>query len=141
MTPKYTYLYLQETLIFPLNNLVTVSVISLSGWQTIDLGSMQTKQIYISTSRQCSKLTHFFPTNILSHSITPSDTVRNLGVTFDSYFNFRKHFYVKCLLFVTFAVFVTIFLFQSPKLLLHHSLLIGLITATLFFITSHLRIF
>ena len=39
------YLYLQQTLIFPLNNLVTVSVISLAGWQTIHLSSMPTKQI------------------------------------------------------------------------------------------------
>ena len=37
--------------------------------------------------------------------------------------------------------FGAIFLFQSPKPLLQHSLLVGLITATLFFITLHLRIF
>ena len=37
------------------------------------------------------KLTRFFPTPILNHSITPSHSVRNLGVTFDSDFNFRKH--------------------------------------------------
>jgi len=42
------------------------------------------------------KFTHFFPTNILSHSITPSDTVRNLSVTFDSDFNFRKHVSLTC---------------------------------------------
>ena len=43
-------------------------------------------------------------------------------------------------IFVTFAVFVALFLFQSPKPLLQHSLLVGLITAPLSFITSHLRI-
>ena len=45
MTPKYTYLYSQPTLIFPLNNLLTVSVLSLAVWQTINVGSMPTKQI------------------------------------------------------------------------------------------------
>ena len=34
---------------------------------------------------------------------------------------------------MTFVAFVAIFLFQSPKPLLLHSLLVGLITATLFF--------
>jgi len=52
--------------------------------------------IIIGTSSQRSNLTHFFPTNILSHSITPSETVRNLGVTFDSDFNFRKHINLTC---------------------------------------------
>ena len=37
--------YLQQTLIFPLKNLVTVSVISLGRWQTINLGLMPIKQI------------------------------------------------------------------------------------------------
>ena len=37
------------------------------------------------------QLTRLFPTPILNRSITPSDTVHNLGVTFDSDFNFRKH--------------------------------------------------
>jgi len=47
--------------------------------------------IIIGASRQRSKLIHFFPTNILCRSITSQDTVRNLGVTFDSDFNLRKH--------------------------------------------------
>jgi len=34
--------------------------------------------------------------NILSHSITPSDTLRNIDVTFDSDFNFRKHVSLTC---------------------------------------------
>ena len=43
------------------------------------------------------KLTHLFPMNILRYSITPSDTVRNLGVTFDSaFFNFRKLISLTC---------------------------------------------
>jgi len=40
--------------------------------------------------------TRFFPTPILNHSITPSYAVRNLGVTFDSDFNFRKYVSLTC---------------------------------------------
>jgi len=60
------------------------------------LNANKTDSIIIGTSRQHSKLTHYFPTNILSHSITPSDTVPNLGVTFYSDFNFRKHISPTC---------------------------------------------
>jgi len=62
----------------------------------LGLNANTTDFIIIDTSRQRSKLTHFFPTNILSHSITPSDIVRNLGDTFDSDFNFRKHVSMTC---------------------------------------------
>jgi len=57
----------------------------------------KTDFISIGTSRQCSKLIRLFPMNTLSHSITPSDTVCNLGVTFGSDFNFRKHVSLTCL--------------------------------------------
>ena len=59
---------------------------------------MRTKQIssFYCTSRQRSKLTRFFPTNLLSHRITPSDAVRNLDVTFDSDLNFRKQISLAC---------------------------------------------
>jgi len=60
------------------------------------LNANKTDFIIIGTSRQCSKLTPFLPTNVLSHSITPSDTVRNLGVTFDSDLNLRKHVSLTC---------------------------------------------
>jgi len=60
------------------------------------LNANKTDLIIIGISRQRSKLTHFFPSNILSHSITPSDIVRNLGVTFDSDFNFREHVSLTC---------------------------------------------
>jgi len=98
MTPKSTHLYLQQTLIYPLKTLVTVSVISLC-WMTNNrlwLNANKTDFIIIGTLRKRSKRTLFFPTNILNPSITPSDTVRNLGVTFDSNFNFRKHISLTC---------------------------------------------
>jgi len=56
----------------------------------IRLNANKTDFIVIGTSRQRRKLTHFFPTNIFSHSIIPSDTVRNLYVTFDSDVNLIK---------------------------------------------------
>jgi len=71
----------------------------ISGWMTnnkLRLNANKTVFIIIGTSRQRRKLTCFFPTNILSHSITPSDTVRNLRVTFDSDFNFGKHIPLTC---------------------------------------------
>ena len=37
------------------------------------------------------KLNPFFPVNILSESLIPSDAVKNLGVWFDSDFSFTKH--------------------------------------------------
>ena len=109
------------------------------------LNANKTYFIIIGTSRQSCKPTRFFPVNIVSHSITPPDAVRNLGIIFDNDFNFRKHISLTCrrcfyYIFVTFTVFVAIFLFQSPKPLLQHSLPVGLFTATLFFIASHLRI-
>ena len=98
MAPNYTYIYLPQTLIFPLRNLVTC-LGDISGWITnnkLRLNANKTDFIIIGTSRQCSKLTHFFPTNIHSHSITQSDIVRNLGVTCRRDFNFRKHFSLTC---------------------------------------------
>jgi len=65
----------------------------ISGWTTnnrLRLNANKTDFFIIGTSRQHSKLTRFFPTPILNHSITVSDTVRNIGVTIDSDFNFRK---------------------------------------------------
>ena len=75
-------------------------------------------------------------TPILNNSITLSHTLRNIAVTSDCDFNFRKHI---SLTYVAAAsiIFVSIFIFQSPKPLLQQSLLGGLIIATLFFITSH----
>jgi len=72
----------------------------ISGWMinnNLRLNAYKTSFIIIRISRQRNKHTHFFPTNILCHSITPSNTLRNLGVTFDSDFNFIKHISLSCL--------------------------------------------
>jgi len=69
----------------------------------------------------------------------------NLGVIFDSDFNFRKHISLTCRSHFYHIrdlrrIRRYISLSVAKTILLQHSLLVGLITATIFFITSHLRI-
>ena len=47
--------------------------------------------IIIGTKQQRHKLSNHFPVKLLDNDITPSDSVRNLGVIFDSDFSFHKH--------------------------------------------------
>ena len=56
----------------------------------------KTEFIIIGTSTQRAKLSGFFPTHILSQSITPAALVLNLGVTFDENFNFKQHISKTC---------------------------------------------
>ena len=58
----------------------------------LNVSADKTYFIIICTERRCSILTRFFPTLIITLSITPSDILHNLGVTF----NFRKHISLKC---------------------------------------------
>jgi len=63
---------------------------NICGWMTnnkLRFHAYNADLIITDKSKQRSKLTHFFSTNILSHSITPSDTVGNIGATLDSEFN------------------------------------------------------
>ena len=53
-------------------------------------------EFLIGTSKQRAKLDGFFPTHILSQSITPAASVLNLGVTFDENFNFKQHISKTC---------------------------------------------
>ena len=94
MTPKYTYLYLQQTQIVLLHTKTTVLVIFLAEW--LGLNADKRDFIIISTSRQLSKITRFLPTPVLNHSRTPSHTVRNLSIAFDGDFNFRILFSQIC---------------------------------------------
>ncbi|KAK2150103.1 hypothetical protein LSH36_423g01000 [Paralvinella palmiformis] len=109
------------------------------------LNGNRTDLIIIGTSRQRQHLIHFVRTNLLSHSITLSDTVRNLGVTFHSHFNFRKPVSLACRsCFYHIHDLRRIRLYislSSSNPLLMHSLLVGLINPTLFFVLLHLRIF
>ena len=51
----------------------------------------KTEFIIIGTKQQRHKLSNHFPVKLLDNDITPSDSVRNLGVIFDSDFSFHKH--------------------------------------------------
>ena len=53
----------------------------------LKLNADKTEFIIIGASRQRAKLDGLFPTQILSQSITPTDLIFNLGVTFDENFN------------------------------------------------------
>ena len=57
----------------------------------LKLNSDKTEFIIIGTKRQRHKLSNHFPVKLLDNDICPSDSVRNLGVLFDSDFSFHKH--------------------------------------------------
>ena len=57
----------------------------------LKLNSDKTEFIIIGTKRQRHKLSNHFPVKLLDNDICPSDSVRNLGVVFDSDFSFHKH--------------------------------------------------
>ena len=99
MTPKYKYCFLST-------EGSHISLIQLGGcfsdissWMTknrLKLNANKTYIIIISTSRQRNKLTRFFSTPILKHTITPLHIVHNLGVIFNSDFNLRKYVSLTC---------------------------------------------
>ena len=57
----------------------------------LKLNSNKTEFIIIGTKQQRHKLSNHFPVKLLDNDISPSDSVRNLGVIFDSDFSFHKH--------------------------------------------------
>ena len=57
----------------------------------LKLNSDKTEFIIIGTKQQRQKLSNHFPVKLLDNDISPSDSVRNLGVIFDSDFSFHKH--------------------------------------------------
>ena len=62
----------------------------------LKLNADKTEFLIIGTSTQRAKLHGFFPTHILSQSITPAASVLNLGVRFDENFNFKQHISKTC---------------------------------------------
>jgi len=62
----------------------------------LKLNADKTEFLIIGTPKQRRKLDGFFPTRILSQSITPAASARNLGVTFDENFNFNRHISKTC---------------------------------------------
>ena len=57
----------------------------------LKLNSDKTEFIIIGTKQQRHKLSNHFPVKLLDNDISPSDSVRILGVIFDSDFSFHKH--------------------------------------------------
>ena len=57
----------------------------------LKLNSNKTEFIIFGTKQQRHKLSNHFPVKLLDNDISPSDSVRNLGVIFDSDFSFHKH--------------------------------------------------
>ena len=57
----------------------------------LKLNSNKTEFIIIGTKQQRHKLSNHFPVKLLDNDISPCDSVRNLGVIFDSDFSFHKH--------------------------------------------------
>ena len=57
----------------------------------LKLNSDKTEFIIIGTKQQRHKLSNHFPVKLLDNNISPSDSVRNLGVIFDSDFSLHKH--------------------------------------------------
>ena len=52
----------------------------------------KTEFIIIGTKQQRHKLSNHFLVKLLDNDISPSDSVRNLGVVFDSDFSFHIHY-------------------------------------------------
>ena len=67
------------------------NVSSKIGCVLLKLNSNKTEFIIIGTKQQRHKLSNHFPVKLLDNDISPSDSVRNLGVIFDSDFSFHKH--------------------------------------------------
>ena len=62
----------------------------------LKLNPDKTDLIIIGTKQQRNKVINHFPVKLLGSDTFPSDTVRNLGVVFDSDFNFRQHIAQVC---------------------------------------------
>ena len=62
----------------------------------LKLNPDKTYLIIIGTKQQRNKVINHFPVKLLGSDTFPSDTVRNLGVIFDSDFNFRQHISQVC---------------------------------------------
>ena len=63
---------------------------------TLRLNPDKTDLISIGTKQQRNRVINHFPVKLLGRDTFPSDTVRNLGVVFDSEFNFRYYISQVC---------------------------------------------
>ncbi len=68
-------------------------------WMTqnkLKLNPDKTEFLLIGNKIQREKFSNFFPVNLLDKETTPTPSARNLGVIFDSDFNFKKHISQTC---------------------------------------------
>ena len=57
----------------------------------LKLNPEKTEFILIGSKNNCKQLLPHFPINILGNQVSPAQSVRNLGVVFDSNFSFSDH--------------------------------------------------
>ena len=62
----------------------------------LELNPDKTNLIIIGTKQQRNRVINHYPDKLLRSDTFPSNTVRNLGVVFDSDFNFRQHISQVC---------------------------------------------
>ena len=79
-----------HTSISTVNNCLTITV-SLMESSKLKLNVDQTYIIIIGTKQQRNKSVDYFPINILGNDTSPPESVRNLGVVFDSNFSFHQY--------------------------------------------------
>ena len=119
----------------------------ISGWMTkINLGSIPTNRIYL-LKIHANKAAKLLFSSLRASLVIASNyqtlyaiLVLHLIAILILENMFLRHVVPASIIFLTFCIFGAIFLFHSPKPLIHHSLLVDLISITLFFITLHLRI-
>ena len=73
-----------------------IDILSWMESSKLKLNPYKTYLIIIGTKQQRNKVINHFPVKLLGSDTFPSDTVRNLGVIFDSDFNFRQHISQVC---------------------------------------------
>ena len=62
----------------------------------LKLNPDKTELVAFGTKGQRNNLSKYFPVHILGESLQPADSVRNLGVWFDSDFSLSKHVQYIC---------------------------------------------
>ena len=97
MTHRFTY-HFHNQMYKNLFRLLVIALLMMSWMESskLKLNPDKTDLIIIGTKQQRNKVINHFPVKLLGSDTFPSDTVRNLGVIFDSDFNFRQHISQVC---------------------------------------------
>ena len=98
MTHRFTYHFSQsnaQEYVSTLSDCLTDILFWMES-SNLKLNPDKTYLIIIGTKQQRNRVISHFPVKLLGSNTFPSDTVRNLGVVFDSEFNFRQHISQVC---------------------------------------------